>query len=513
MITSHKQITFLLGFSLPWVVEWQRARLTKMLIKRLLMFFHEKRQQVIETRDDWDTETLAVDIDTFDFWKSAAYFIIPGQFKELLSQSILKQCIDLTFDSQTLMYVGLNLFLRDFDEEWKDEDHFMEEISDYKLVYEIPRSTALRYKLISKSGIERFFTDVVGMPFFDVEYVNIKNKEIRYSLNMDVLKNFEHRHDHVILGGKLQFKLACGRLRLLDDNLTDADLRRLMVSFMVFNNIRYHGMLHIFSNNFNYFLVKNIDAEHPVMRFLSYIRLEPFGVNEVAVTTLLAPSGFAMTSNLSVDGLYAAVKYFQSTKPFEQVCNPGYGYDKFGIPIELVHDMIAPILPEGSVMRDALVWWKLMYDYAAEFFENTNEDSLKEFIELMTNTREYQSLVDHNKSARQNTICICAKLLYMGVAHEMMSNRLLCMYASNPYILPSTLRKGSKTSNVASTIRAASLWNSTNMPSSTFDDEKWVKLVCRTKEEREVTEHFQKGVRTISEGILRYSEVETSIRW
>ena len=65
----------------------------------------------------------------------------------------------------------------------------------------------------------------------------------------------------------------------------------------------------------------------------------------------------------------------------------------------------------------------------------------------------------------------------MSLVHESLSNIKLCELASNPYILLPTYRKDKVVSNVLETIRATSLYNSTNMPSYTWIDESWLKTI------------------------------------
>ena len=500
-------MAFIMGMGLPIYLEWQRPAITKGLIKRVLNMFYEKRQAIIqEYKYDW--KFIEPDINHYDPLKRLAFYLMPNRFKHILAQSENNQCIDLTVNSQFMIYLAIHHLLRDFSEEWHNEDHFMQEISKYKLVYHIPRSCDLPYELKSKIGMEQFFTHVVGIPFFHIK--KYTSDKIDYILDMNVLKQFEHRPEHTLLGGKIYLSLEDQQFHF-DDR--DQDIERLLVSYMIYNNNRYHATLHFFSNNFNYFIKKNLPLEHPVMRFLSYFRLFPYGINEVAVITLLAPSGFGMTTNLSMQGLTDAMKHFINTKPFHEVCNPAYHYERYGITMKTLYDFLIYRAPENSVMQKSLLWWKTIHDFSTDFFNSVDESHCEEFQNILLASDDYSDFIKEELPEKENTINVCAQVLYTAVVHEMLSNNSLCSYASNPFILPSTLRRKHAVPNVASTIRAASLWNSTNMPSATFDDPKWKNIIARTIAEKRAIQEFEKNVRKINGGVLHYENIETSIRW
>ena len=103
----------------------------------------------------------------------------------------------------------------------------------------------------------------------------------------------------------------------------------------------------------------------------------------------------------------------------------------------------------------------------------------------------------------------------MCISHEMMSNSKLCQLASNPYILPTTIRENKDVPNIISTLRSASLWNSINMPSARLCDNKWRKIISRSEKELECIKEFEINVKTMNDkkNILHYENIETSIRW
>ena len=210
----------------------------------------------------------------------------------------------------------MNRFIRDFDEEWKDENHFLNEIKKYEFVYNIPSSNSLKDKnnrkiiLSSKEGFEYFFNDIVGIHLFDV--IDYNKDSILYKFDMNILKNIDHKKNHLQLGGNIFLKLENKKIFLSNENLNVDELKKLLTSFLIINNLSYHANLHVFSNNFNLFLKKNLDLDNSVMRFLSYIRLEPYGVNEVAVITLLSKAGFEVSTNLSEKGIFDLLNYFDN---------------------------------------------------------------------------------------------------------------------------------------------------------------------------------------------------------
>ena len=516
---NFKKLTSVLFslFLLSKMYKYSRPYLTKLLIKKILKVFIKKREKV--KNEDW--KIIEPNLNR-NLSKKIVYYFIPGNFKNLLKQSDNKQLIDLKLNSESVLFLFMNRFIRNFDEEWKDETHFLNEIKKYEFVYNIPNSNSLKDKnnrqiiLSSKEGLEYFFNDIVGIHLFDVRDYN--KDSILYEFDMNFLKNINHKKNHLQLGGNIFLKLENKKIFLSNANLNVNELKKLLSSFLIINNLGYHANLHVFSNNFNLFLKKNLDLNNSVMRFLSYIRLEPYGVNEVAVITLLSKAGFEVSTNLSEKGIYDLLNYFDN--PYEKLLNPAFVFKNIKnskgnyINEDNIFDSIYDRLPDNSIHKYAIKWWDIIYSYSKSFFIHSPKSDLEIFLNILKKS-DYKYLINEEEDILINVSKICAKILYMCIAHEMMSNSNLCKLASNPFILPTTIRKNKEVPNVISTLRAASLWNSINMPSARLCDYKWREIISRNDKELECIKLFENNVKEMNDdsNILYYQNIETSIRW
>ena len=87
-----------------------RPILTKLLIKKILKVFIKKRENV--KNEDWNI--IEPNLNR-NLSKKVVYYLIPGNFKYLLKQSENKQLIDLKLNTESILFLFMNRFIRAID--------------------------------------------------------------------------------------------------------------------------------------------------------------------------------------------------------------------------------------------------------------------------------------------------------------------------------------------------------------------------------------------------------------
>ena len=384
--------------------------------------------------------------------------------------------------------------------------------------------------MFSIDGIEWWFNEMFGL--HTCSSISNKQKDPIYCFDYTDLADIEVRKGYSRLGGVIEMKLINGRLmfhRLNGSSTPSKDQIRLaLTSSLASMTIKYHALyLHyLTSNNINYHLLKIDIKTSCIKRLLSPITVEPFGVNEIGVFTLLTRGGFPRIFNLSKKGMNAywtkssksfdLRKTLDITKTFPDTRDTTFNVSLF---------------KSSPIQREMCMWWNVISYHCSDFINNSliNEPDetyadIERFLSIIRTNYpntiiQYHSNLDPmaNKQYNivRNTIEICTMLLFTGVAHETVSNPTMFKSFGNPFIMSSTLRNDDKgLSKEIDGIKWMSVLAATSMPSFLLANNN--ADVGIDKDEKKLFTKFSNDLFNLDipkTSILHPSNVESSVRW
>jgi hypothetical protein len=310
-----------------------------------------------------------------------------------------------------------------------------------------------------------------------------KNKN-KYVIDARYLKQFEIREGYsnldcvIYLDEKMKFDYCKIKGQKRTD---DFAIRECITAISTISTIEKHAFqIHfLITDKFN-LLLNTVDKTNPVYRILIPITNKPYTVNEYASISLLGPTGFCVSFNLTRKGLG---QYYEYTKQKFKIRD-------FLIPKELPG--------QSAIHKHQHLWYECIHNFVKEFLLIQTELDCDDFIKLLN--KNYDGIYDDTKTKLENMIDICAMMIYSNIIHECYSNPTFSKLLTNPFTLSTTWKENDssvisdKINNLGEQTEVNFIAYATSLEAIRMDDERWVNMCCVNDDEKVIWQTFRTAI-------------------